>query len=613
MAHNSLHAAINLRLELLNLPRVLDEESQAVADLVSPILARQREQVRRLADRLSPVDSRIENFLLSYLDLPEGSTILPRRTVVLDQAGLARGMSLPARSDKFESPTLTSYRLHNGVLHNPANDKRTTAGVFHIAEGGLPIPDDKLAVPREVYANIVRAAFLAPDDMTELPYTADEPTAAHCWVSILLRPLVCPAVKSFTNQKTMEVRFFAPGSLVSNLDFVETVFGNGGDPYLPENDSSLDPVHWTGHTGCVILAPHLIHKTKKELGLPHVSEATARQVRDGMCWTEPDELYNSGRAFKLCARDERGVIVTIIADNYYGYCKKEVKTYISYSANLLGSTEEEHSGGALTFPSYRLSPVHIDSSADETYSLAEVVSRDPARFELQPDGYAIDKLFNRIILVPAHTTYSLNDERVTWTNPNGTSGHLKLKANHTYIGPNGYRVELKQLEADPTQWNLIGTNPRGTMCHKPATVSGGGKSEISKDITAAFIAGNVFVLDFEADMKAVSDIIDHDFSDRFALAARRGQDHRPILSSERSDGSVIKLLTESSDFTKKHNAWIAAIPPHVKQLVYVIKRFYDPAWGDDWLSHFSVGNINGRPGNSLRLDGIKVATNTLRV
>ena len=58
--------------------------------------------------------------------------------------------------------------------------------------------------------------------------------------------------------KTMEIRFFAPGSLVSNLDFVESIFGNGGDPYLPENDAGLDVSHWTGHTGCVVLAPHIV-------------------------------------------------------------------------------------------------------------------------------------------------------------------------------------------------------------------------------------------------------------------------------------------------------------------------------------------------------------------
>ena len=93
-------------------------------------------------------------------------------------------------------------------------------------------------------------------------------------------------------------------------------------------------IHWTGHTGCVILAPHLVGLRKKDLGLPHYDQATERQRRDGMCWSDPDELYNDGGAFKLACRDQRGVMVTIIADNYYGYCKKEVKTQISYAANL---------------------------------------------------------------------------------------------------------------------------------------------------------------------------------------------------------------------------------------------------------------------------------------
>ncbi len=44
-----------------------------------------------------------------------------------------------------------------------------------------------------------------------------------------------------------------------------------------------------------------------------------------MCWKTEDERYNNGSAFKLCARDARGVMVTLIADNYFGYCKKEVK------------------------------------------------------------------------------------------------------------------------------------------------------------------------------------------------------------------------------------------------------------------------------------------------
>ena len=84
-------------------------------------------------------------------------------------------------------------------------------------------------------------------------------------------------------EKRMETRFFAPGNLVSNLDFVETIFGNGGDPFLPENDAGLDVEHWTGHTGCVILAPHLIRVKKREVGLPKWDDATERQRRDGMC------------------------------------------------------------------------------------------------------------------------------------------------------------------------------------------------------------------------------------------------------------------------------------------------------------------------------------------
>ena len=90
---------------------------------------------------------------------------------------------------------------------------------------------------------------------------------------------------------------------------------------MPINDAGLNVHHWTGHTGGVILAPHLIELKKKDLGLPHLNEATERQVRDGMCWEDPDELYNDGGAFKLTCRDEQGHVITVIADNYFGYCK----------------------------------------------------------------------------------------------------------------------------------------------------------------------------------------------------------------------------------------------------------------------------------------------------
>lgn len=137
-------------------------------------------------------------------------------------------------------------------------------------------------------------------------------------VSLHLRPLVCPAIPGVAPEKRSEVRFYVPGSCTSNLDFVENIFGNGGDSRLPENDAGLDTDHWTGTTGCVILAPHLRKQLKKEMGLPHIDKATERQKETGMCWSDPTELYNSGKPFKITLRDERGIMVTILADNYFG-------------------------------------------------------------------------------------------------------------------------------------------------------------------------------------------------------------------------------------------------------------------------------------------------------
>ena len=74
-------------------------------------------------------------------------------------------------------------------------------------------------------------------------------------------------------------------------------------------------------------------------------------------------------------------------------------------------------------------------------------------------------------------------------------------------------------------------------------------------------------------------------------------------SPERSLGSVIKLLTpDEHDYTPEYNAWLASVPQHVKELVFVVKRYYKPEWGENWREHFSVDIINGTPGNELKCD-----------
>ncbi|HUR60030.1 MAG TPA: hypothetical protein VM029_20070, partial [Opitutaceae bacterium] len=349
-------AYLNLKLREIGEPGVVDPAARSypLAPLVDHFLALSREKDRALTRHLCPVDQRVQDFLKTELS-PHGEVPrLPASTLVLDRPELARVLSLPPDADRHVSDILSSHRVRQGVLHNPRSDRRTTQGIFHVATLGLPVPDDKKGVPSAVFARMLAHALNPPAELLRLPFTANAPAPAECFVSLHLRPTVCPAVPGYTPARAMETRFFVPGALVANLDFVERIFGNAGDPHLPENDAALDPQHWTGHTGCVILATHLTKVTKQDAGLPKWDDATERQRRDGMCWKNPDERYNDGSAFKITVRDTNGVIVTVIADNYVGYCKKEVKTQLSYAANLSGRGEEEHAGGAIVFPSYDL-------------------------------------------------------------------------------------------------------------------------------------------------------------------------------------------------------------------------------------------------------------------
>jgi phosphoenolpyruvate carboxykinase (diphosphate) len=555
---------------------------------------------------LPPVDARIQTFLDAYLG--GSAPRLPSRTLILDRPGLARTLSLPPDAATFFSPYLSSYRVPQGVLHNPRSDRRTTKGVFHVAEGGFPVPADKEAVPTRTFNALLAAALDPPADLLTLPFTGNQRRPIRVFTSLLLRPLVCPATGR-DPRKTMETRFFAPGSLVSNLDFVESIFGNAGDPNLPENDAGLDAAHWTGHTGCVLLAPHLVGLKKIAVGLPHTSEATERQRRDGMCWEDPDELYNGGNAFKICARDHRGVMVTLIADNYYGYCKKEVKTQISFAANLYGMCEEEHAGGAIASPSYILGQ---EFYAGRTVSLKKT-SFDEAlplladQVDRKPEGYAVDRAYPDVFYVPEAATFHAREGVVRW----GTS-QLTLRAGAVYVLPSGFRVRLEK-QMSGTTWRLVGTRPRGTLCHKPCTVSGGGKSEISKSIANALLQGPVFVRDYHRDMDQVAEILAMDFSAIFKNREPDARSRRAILSSERTLGSVIQLLTPSPDYEDRYNEWLRELAQTTRQLVFTVKRYYQPEWGDNWRGHFTVDRINGFLGHELKFDGHKLVANYLRV
>lgn len=610
---------INLKLTALGLPSVEFGNPVGYVQDAAKLLTNYRERLKQLEEVRCPLDRRVEDFLASHFaDVTDAPLRLPELTMVLDKHGLARELSLPVHGDTFTNSYVSSYRARNGVLHNPRHDRRTTKGTFHIVEGGLPIPADKIAVPKNTFVELFRKSLLPPSDMMRLPFTDGLDSPSETLVSLLLRPTVCPEVRGVCDRKSLEIRFFAPGAFVSNLDFVESIFGNAGDPYSPSNDAGLDVRGWTGHTGAVILAPHLERLTKKEVGLPRWEEATDRQRRDGMCWKEESELYNDGVPFKLTCRSRAGVVITLIADNYFGYCKKEVKTQISYAANLFGNVEEEHAGGAIAYPSYNLGDEFIaDSRRYNGRTFADVAQDYSDWIDVQADGYGIDKRNPKLYYIPENARATLRDQRVHWLNEDNEEKSIPLLPDRVYMAPSGYKLTLERHPGAPS-WRLVGTAGEGTVCHKPCTVSGGGKSEISKSLVDFILYGPIFVSDADEDFKIVDEIFERDYTNRWKdempdKPAYEERDSRRVLDPDRTLGSVIKLLTPSVDYTKDYNDWLESIPNYIYALVFIIKRFQKPNWQESWREYFTVDMVNGDAGHELKYRDRKLVGSYLRV
>ena len=606
---------INFKLASLGLPiyEASGDSGAYFINLFDDIIKDYKEKLRMVDVNEIGIHKRINAFFSTYF---KGYDHIPRVVedhFTLDHYGLAREMALPPDGDMYANEYINSYRIKQGILNNPKNDRRTTKGSFHIVEGGLAIPNDKKAVPMETFVKLYAAAFNPPEDLMALPFTSGQSKQAKTFVSLTINPIVSPKVPGVLDEKAMEVLFVAPGSLVSNLDFLESVFGNAGDPSYHNNDLGLDVNGWSGHTGYILLAPHLSKMKKKDLGLPSYEVATDRQRRDGMCYLMDEELYNDGQAFKLTCRDASGVAVTLIADNYFGYSKKEIKTQISFAANLYGNVEEEHAGGTIAYPRRSLGENYNakDDKRVVGYSFKEVVEQYGDLMFLQEGNYGIDKLDSKIIYLPEDIEIDLNKTEIKWMNGDETV-IIKLKPTYTYILPSGEKIHMEKHPEAPV-WKLIETDAEGTFCHKPCTVSGGGKSEISKSINNSIIYGTYYVNDLEKDLDQVEQILNYDYRKRWKEYPDRNRPSRPILSIERTLGSVIKLLSPSPAYSDEFNAYLDAIPNYVKSLVFMVKRFYRQSWGADWRKHFTVDIIDGKPGNEINFNNRKIRPSYLRV
>jgi len=451
---------INFKLASLGLPiyrsDANNETNTYFIDLVDDIIKDYKEKKRMVNVNEVGIFKRINHFFDNYFNDSANPPRAVDGSLTLDHYGLAREMSLPPDANTFSNEYINSYRIKQGVLNNPRNDRRTTEGSFHIVEGGLAVPYDKKAVPKEAFLKLYAAAISPPEELKLLPFTINQVEAAKTFVSLMIKPLISPKVPGVLEEKRSEILFVAPGSLISNLDFIESVFGNMGDPSFHSNDSGMDVDHWSGHTGYILLAPHLTKLTKKELGLPHFDQATERQRRDGMCYQKESELYNDGNAFKLTCRDKSGVAVTLIADNYFGYSKKEIKTQISFAANLFGNVEEEHAGGTIAYPQRNLG-IHYNAIEDnslEGYCFDEVVEKYGEIMDLQEERYGIDKQNKQILYLPENIKIDLYKNEITWDYKDRVH-RMKLLPDYFYVLPNGEKIFIEKHPEAPV-WKLIG-------------------------------------------------------------------------------------------------------------------------------------------------------------
>ena len=177
------------------------------------------------------------------------------------------------------------------------------------------------------------------------------------------------------------------------------------------------------------------------------------------------------------------------------------------------------------------------------------------RVERKPEGYAVDRAISRHLLRPGKCRRSTcGDGSVRWPR-DGALAELTLLPNQTYILPSGYRVRLEK-QSGGAAWRLVGAVAHGTLCHKPCTVSGGGKSEISKSISSVLLHRPGLRPRLLSRHGRSSRNPEQGFLRHLSQPQPEDRARRPILSPERSLGSVIKLLTASAEYTDEHNEWL---------------------------------------------------------
>ena len=277
----------------------------------------------------------------------------------------------------------------------------------------------------------------------------------------------------------------------------------------------------------------------------------------------------------------------------------------------MGNCEEEHAGGALVFRSYDLGEefsgdAHVMRMG---HSFTEMASLYGAVDGHQAGGLRDRQKISGHHLCSGNVAFrSAQAKGFMGRRRNQIAAGQNLRPAFRLQGANGKTAGANRL------WRLVGFVAEGTLCHKPCTVSGGGKSEISKPITDAILTGPVFVADFKEDFDRVADV--HRLritKDRFVH--RDKAESRPILCPGTLAGLGHQIADAGRRAITNPNTMPGSNPfPNTSRNWFSWSNAITSRNGaPNWREHFSVDIINGIPGNELKFDNRKIVTTYLRV
>ena len=345
-----------------------------------------------------------------------GAPRLPASTFVLDRAGLARAMSLPPDSNSFSSPV--SALLSRAAGRAAQSLERPPHHARRLPHRRRRLPDSRRQASR------ARSRLSPPCSPRRFVRRATcsrclSPRASRTGASLRF-PTAAPA--GLPGHRNRPARRWKRASSLPAAWSAISISSNASSAMAairicPENDAALDV--------SALDRPHRLRDPRTASGRHeeiragpaacerrHRPPAARRHVleRPQTSSTTTATLSSSAR------RDHRGVMVTIIADNYYGYCKKEVKTQISYAANLFGLAEEEHAGGAIAFATYVLG---TEFFAGRTVSLKKATFEQAMACSATSSsagrrGMESIAAFQDVFYIPEDSIFTLRDGFVRW-------------------------------------------------------------------------------------------------------------------------------------------------------------------------------------------------------